>query len=77
MVVNTRLFPLHQTEAMPGDEEPIECEGEGFKLGRHIHQWKRRWYLLRNNYVYYYMHRGDDEPRGVIFMEVGVNIGCE
>lgn len=39
-----------------------------WKRGGMLHMWSRRWYLLSGNCLYYYAHKRDVRPRGIIFL---------
>mmetsp|Transcript_24409 Transcript_24409/g.35872 ORF Transcript_24409/g.35872 Transcript_24409/m.35872 type:complete len:819 (+) Transcript_24409:77-2533(+) len=43
-------------------------KGYLWKRGNMLHMWNRRWYILSDNCLYYYAHKKDIRPRGVIFL---------
>ncbi|BAM42024.1 myosin light chain kinase [Theileria orientalis strain Shintoku] len=40
-----------------------------YKIGKTLHQWKSRYYVLVGNILYYYKDKGSTRPRGCIFLE--------
>ncbi|XP_055519346.1 cytohesin-3-like [Leucoraja erinacea] len=44
-------------------------EGWLSKLGGRVKTWKRRWFILTDNCLYYFEHTTDKEPRGIIPLE--------
>uniref|UniRef100_UPI00358F0540 cytohesin-1-like n=3 Tax=Myxine glutinosa TaxID=7769 RepID=UPI00358F0540 len=44
-------------------------EGWLLKLGGRIKTWKRRWFILTDNCLYYFEYTTDKEPRGIIPLE--------
>lgn len=48
--------------------EVISKEGFLWKQGERLHFWNKRWYLLSGNCLYYYVHKNDVRPKGVIFL---------
>lgn len=48
--------------------EPL-YEGVLYKIGRHTHKWRRRYFVLVDNLLYYYGRKEDTKPRGFFFME--------
>eukprot|EP01029_Cantina_marsupialis_P016791 TRINITY_DN3763_c0_g1_i1.p1 TRINITY_DN3763_c0_g1~~TRINITY_DN3763_c0_g1_i1.p1 ORF type:complete len:738 (-),score=148.78 TRINITY_DN3763_c0_g1_i1:1043-3256(-) len=57
------------------EDQMLEWEGFLFKRSRHIHVWKRRWYFLHGNFLYYYRHMNDSSPAGVVFLD-GCFVDC-
>lgn len=51
-----------------GFKRPI-MSGILYKIGKHLHQWKARYYVLVDNILYYYADRYSSKPRGCIFLE--------
>ncbi|CEM13189.1 unnamed protein product [Vitrella brassicaformis CCMP3155] len=49
-------------------DEP-DKEGVLYKIGKHLHQWQARYYVLMESLLYYYNQKGDPKPRGVFFLE--------
>uniref|UniRef100_A0A3B0MXH5 non-specific serine/threonine protein kinase n=1 Tax=Theileria annulata TaxID=5874 RepID=A0A3B0MXH5_THEAN len=43
--------------------------GVMFKIGKTLHQWKSRYYVLIGNILYYYKDKSSTRPRGCIFLE--------
>ncbi|GLD57580.1 cytohesin-3 [Lates japonicus] len=41
----------------------------GSKLGGRVKTWKRRWFILTDNCLYYFEYTTDKEPRGIIPLE--------
>ncbi|KAJ1173658.1 hypothetical protein NDU88_005484 [Pleurodeles waltl] len=46
-----------------------EREGWLMKLGGRVKTWKRRWFILTDNCLYYFEFTTDKEPRGIIPLE--------
>ncbi|XP_030066120.1 cytohesin-4 isoform X1 [Microcaecilia unicolor] len=46
-----------------------EQEGWLQKLGGRVKTWKRRWFILTDNCLYYFEYTTDKEPRGIIPLE--------
>uniref|UniRef100_A0A4W5MH19 Cytohesin 3 n=1 Tax=Hucho hucho TaxID=62062 RepID=A0A4W5MH19_9TELE len=44
-------------------------EGWLLKLGGRVKTWKRRWFILTDNCLYYFEYTTDKEPRGIIPLE--------
>ncbi|KAF5905059.1 cytohesin-4-like, partial [Clarias magur] len=44
-------------------------EGWLLKLGGRVKTWKRRWFILTDNCLYYFEYTADKEPRGIIPLE--------
>ncbi|XP_075418415.1 cytohesin-1 isoform X1 [Tenrec ecaudatus] len=44
-------------------------EGWLLKLGGRVRTWKRRWFILTDNCLYYFEYTTDKEPRGIIPLE--------
>ncbi|KAL4647806.1 cytohesin-3-like [Arapaima gigas] len=44
-------------------------EGWLMKLGGRVKTWKRRWFILTDNCLYYFEYTTDKEPRGIIPLE--------
>ncbi|XP_015215045.1 cytohesin-3-like isoform X2 [Lepisosteus oculatus] len=44
-------------------------EGWLWKLGGRVKTWKRRWFILTDNCLYYFEYTTDKEPRGIIPLE--------
>uniref|UniRef100_A0A8D2ME87 Cytohesin 4 n=2 Tax=Passerellidae TaxID=1729112 RepID=A0A8D2ME87_ZONAL len=44
-------------------------EGWLVKLGGRVKTWKRRWFILTDNCLYYFEYTTDKEPRGIIPLE--------
>jgi PH domain len=44
-------------------------EGWLWKQGGRIKSWKRRWFILNDNCLYYFEYTTDKEPRGIIPLE--------
>ncbi|KAJ8001633.1 hypothetical protein DPEC_G00171500 [Dallia pectoralis] len=44
-------------------------EGWLFKLGGRVKTWKRRWFILTDNCLYYFEYTIDKEPKGIIPLE--------
>ncbi|XP_012692871.1 cytohesin 4b [Clupea harengus] len=44
-------------------------EGWLLKIGGRVKTWKRRWFILTDNCLYYFEHTTDKEPRGIIPLE--------
>nr|XP_014350586.1 PREDICTED: cytohesin-3-like [Latimeria chalumnae] len=44
-------------------------EGWLMKLGGRVKTWKRRWFILTDNCLYYFEYTADKEPRGIIPLE--------
>ncbi|UKJ89759.2 myosin light chain kinase [Theileria orientalis] len=40
-----------------------------YKIGKTLHQWKSRYYVLVGNILYYYKDKASTRPRGCIFLE--------
>ena len=38
------------------------------KQGHRLRAWKQRWYVALGNCIYYYQHKQDKFPRGVVFL---------
>eukprot|EP00743_Colponemidia_sp_Colp-15_P004051 GILK01004370.1.p1 GENE.GILK01004370.1~~GILK01004370.1.p1 ORF type:complete len:931 (+),score=151.79 GILK01004370.1:61-2793(+) len=49
--------------------ETPQIYGPLYKLGRRTHGWKSRYYVLKDNLLYYYRSMDDTRPCGVIFLE--------
>jgi len=49
-------------------KDVVSKEGYLWKRGNMLHLWSKRWYVLSGNCMYYYAHRKDVRPRGVIFL---------
>jgi calcium/calmodulin-dependent protein kinase I len=49
-------------------KDVVAKEGYLWKRGNMLHLWSKRWYLLSGNCMYYYAHKKDVRPRGVIFL---------
>lgn len=49
-------------------KEIISKEGFLWKKGERMHFWNKRWYLMSGNCMYYYLHKDDVRPKGVIFL---------
>ena len=49
-------------------EEIIAKEGFLWKQGERLHFWNKRWYLMSGSCMYYYVHKDDVRPKGVIFL---------
>ena len=49
-------------------KDVVSREGYLWKRGGVLHMWSKRWYLLSGNCMYYYAHKKDVRPRGVIFL---------
>lgn len=48
--------------------EPL-YEGVLYKIGKHTHKWRRRYFVLVDNLLYYYARKEDTKPRGFFFLE--------
>lgn len=48
--------------------EIISKEGFLWKQGERLHFWNKRWYLMSGSCLYYYLHKDDVRPKGVIFL---------
>lgn len=48
--------------------EIIAKEGFLWKQGERLHFWNKRWYLMSGSCIYYYVHKDDVRPKGVIFL---------
>jgi len=46
--------------------DPVEKEGWLMKQGGIVKNWKKRWFKLQGNYLYYYKQKTDKEPLGFI-----------
>jgi hypothetical protein len=46
----------------------VAMEDYLWKRGKALHMWSRRYYLLSGNCMYYYAHKNDVRPKGVIFL---------
>jgi hypothetical protein len=46
----------------------VALEDYLWKRGKALHMWSRRYYLLSGNCMYYYAHKNDIRPKGVIFL---------
>ncbi|SBS83620.1 calcium-dependent protein kinase 7, putative (CDPK7) [Plasmodium ovale curtisi] len=44
-------------------------EGILYKIGKHLHQFKARYYILFDNLLYYYDKQNNLKPRGFMFLE--------
>lgn len=44
-------------------------EGTLYKIGKHLHQFKARYYILFDNLLYYYDKKRNLKPRGFMFLE--------
>ena len=49
-------------------KDVVSREGYLWKRGGVLHMWSKRWYLVSGNCMYYYAHKKDVRPRGVIFL---------
>eukprot|EP00026_Physarum_polycephalum_P020289 Phypoly_transcript_22770.p1 GENE.Phypoly_transcript_22770~~Phypoly_transcript_22770.p1 ORF type:complete len:121 (+),score=1.70 Phypoly_transcript_22770:31-363(+) len=50
------------------EPERINKAGYVTKQGRIIRNWKRRWFVLQNDKIYYYVNEKTPKPRGVIHL---------
>ena len=48
--------------------EVVSKEGYLWKQGNRLHFWNKRWYLMSGSCMYYYMHKSDVRPKGVVFL---------
>lgn len=48
--------------------EPLH-EGTLYKIGRHTHKWRSRYFVLVDNLLYYYGRKEDTKPKGFFFLE--------
>ena len=48
---------------------PVVKEGWLWKQGGRYKSWKRRWFILNDNCLYYFEFTTDKEPRGIIPLE--------
>ncbi|KAK2198460.1 bifunctional EF-hand domain/Pleckstrin homology domain/Protein kinase domain/Protein kinase-like domain superfamily/EF-Hand 1 [Babesia duncani] len=54
--------------ATPGISK-VTKSGFMYKIGKHLHQWKQRYYVLMGNILYYYADAKSTRPKGCIFLE--------
>uniref|UniRef100_A0A8C9YTV2 Cytohesin 1a n=1 Tax=Sander lucioperca TaxID=283035 RepID=A0A8C9YTV2_SANLU len=54
---------------LPEDLQLSLLEGWLLKLGGRVKTWKRRWFILTDNCLYYFEYTTDKEPRGIIPLE--------
>lgn len=50
-------------------------EGWLMKQGGRYKSWKRRWFILNDNCLYYFEYTTDKEPRGIIPLE-NIEVGA-
>eukprot|EP00002_Diphylleia_rotans_P002582 TRINITY_DN11630_c0_g1_i2.p1 TRINITY_DN11630_c0_g1~~TRINITY_DN11630_c0_g1_i2.p1 ORF type:complete len:407 (-),score=70.73 TRINITY_DN11630_c0_g1_i2:356-1531(-) len=48
-----------------------EKEGYLLKQGGSIKTWKKRWFILKGNYLFYFKEKGDANPKGIICLKEG------
>uniref|UniRef100_A0A8C2R642 Cytohesin 3 n=1 Tax=Capra hircus TaxID=9925 RepID=A0A8C2R642_CAPHI len=48
---------------------PARTDGVPLLLGGRVKTWKRRWFILTDNCLYYFEYTTDKEPRGIIPLE--------
>lgn len=48
--------------------EPLH-EGTLYKIGKHTHKWRSRYFVLVDNLLYYYGRKEDTKPKGFFFLE--------
>eukprot|EP01091_Cochliopodium_minus_P014144 TRINITY_DN4743_c0_g2_i1.p1 TRINITY_DN4743_c0_g2~~TRINITY_DN4743_c0_g2_i1.p1 ORF type:complete len:1065 (-),score=302.40 TRINITY_DN4743_c0_g2_i1:84-3278(-) len=53
------------------NDKKVDIFKEGFltKQGHKRKNWKKRWFTLRNQYLFYYKEKGDKFPAGKIFLQ--------
>eukprot|EP00730_Choanoeca_flexa_P019381 TRINITY_DN9461_c0_g1_i2.p1 TRINITY_DN9461_c0_g1~~TRINITY_DN9461_c0_g1_i2.p1 ORF type:complete len:314 (+),score=51.19 TRINITY_DN9461_c0_g1_i2:126-1067(+) len=60
-----------------GEPIPVShiCRGYLRKEGKKVKNWKRRWFHLRDTYIYYYRDRGIHNPLGQIDLDECTGVG--
>mmetsp|Transcript_11288 Transcript_11288/g.17176 ORF Transcript_11288/g.17176 Transcript_11288/m.17176 type:complete len:828 (-) Transcript_11288:222-2705(-) len=61
-------MPRFTTEENNMYKDVVDKESYLWKRGNMLHRWSKRWYVLSGNCIYYYAHKRDVRPRGVIFL---------
>lgn len=62
-------FKLPEDDGMQSAFFNPERSGWLVKEGGHMKSWKKRWFTLANNCLYYFENEGDDKPKGTIPLE--------
>ncbi|ELR51149.1 Cytohesin-3, partial [Bos mutus] len=68
-----RAASIHSSQEQPGSFLQGACSaqthGVPLLLGGRVKTWKRRWFILTDNCLYYFEYTTDKEPRGIIPLE--------
>ncbi|KAF8819781.1 calcium dependent protein kinase CDPK7 [Cardiosporidium cionae] len=51
------------------DKTEPSKDGILYKIGKHLHQWRARYFVLIDNVLYYYLKKNDPKPKGFLFLE--------
>lgn len=57
---------MSQTEFTADSWSRPEKEGELKKQGHVVKNWKKRWFRIQNDMLFYFKDRTDDKPVGVV-----------
>jgi hypothetical protein len=64
------LFRKTRRQILLGTSPPSVTEGFLYKKGKRLVEiMRKRWFVLKDNFLYYFKHKNDTKPGGIIFLE--------
>lgn len=65
----TSSQPLSSSQKLQRGGPTVLIAGHLFKIGKLFHQKKKRYYVLQDRFLYYYLTESSPVPKGVIFLD--------